>query len=246
MTLKDAYQSGLQHIQPSPKFQGSQGGAKTPMPFPGYTVITPPMSEDIENQDFYKNIEDSQQQLLQMLEPGLMVPVPADSFHVTLADLIWDGSYRDASAENPDYDQQLRSAIAQSFQQCQALAGGPPIRWQALGVMLRTRAVGICLAPKNEKSYEQIVQLRRSIYQNQQLMGLGIEQQYHFTGHITLGYFAEIPSDLDRDRLSQALADFNDKWLDSPQEILIQQAEIRKFDDMTRYYREPDWPTFKF
>jgi hypothetical protein len=246
MTLKDAYQSGLQHIQVSPKFQATEGGARKPVSFPGYTVITPPMREDVENQEFYKNIESCQQQLLEMLAPGLMVPVPADSFHVTLADLIWDGSYRDASAENPDYDEQLRSAIAQSFQQCQSLAGGPPIRWQALGVMLRTRAIGICLAPKNEQSYEQIVQLRRAIYQNQQLMGLGIEQQYHFTGHITLGYFGEIPSSLDREHLSSVLADFNDKWLDSPQEIVIQKAEIRKFDDMTRYYREADWPVFQF
>ncbi|MBO0351816.1 DUF1868 domain-containing protein [Phormidium pseudopriestleyi FRX01] len=246
MTLKDAYQSGLQHIQPSPKFQAQGGGARKPVSFPGYTVVTPPMIEDVENQEFYKNMESCQQQLLEILEPGLMVPVPADSFHVTLADLIWDGRYRDAAAENPEYDPQLRSAIAQSFQQCHSLAGGPPIRWQALGVMLRTRAIGICLAPKNEPSYEQIVQLRRSIYQNQQLMGLGIEQQYHFTCHITLGYFGEIPSSLDREHLSSVLADFNDKWLDSPQEIVIQRAEIRKFDDMTRYYREEDWPLFKF
>ncbi len=246
MTLKDAYQSGLQHIQTSPKFQGTEGGARKPVSFPGYTVITPPMGEDVENQEFYKNMESCQEQLLEMLAPGLMVPVPADSFHITLADLIWDGSYRDASAEKPDYDEQLRSAIAQSFQQCQSLAGGPPIRWQALGVMLRTRAIGICLAPKNEASYEQIVQFRRSIYQNQQLMGLGIEQQYHFTGHITLGYFGDVPSSLDREHLSSVLADFNDKWLDSPQEIVIQSAEIRKFDDMTRYYREADWPVFQF
>jgi hypothetical protein len=61
-----------------------------------------------------------------------------------------------------------------------------------------------------------------------------------------LGYFAEIPSSLDREHLSSVLADFNDKWLDSPQEILIQKAEIRKFDDMTRYYREADWPVFQF
>ncbi len=246
MTRQDSYHSGLQHIQTSPKFQAQEGGARKPVPFPGYTVITPPMGEDVENQDFYKNIEASQQQLLEIMEPGLIVPVPADSFHFTLADLIWDSSYRDAAGENPDYDRQVRSAIDQSFQQCQALTGGPEIRWQPLGVMLRTRAVAICLAPKNEKSYDQVVQLRRSIYQNQQLMGLGIEQQYHFTGHITLGYFCEIPSDLDRDRLSNALAEFNDKWLDSPQEILIHRAEVRKFDDMTRYYREEDWPVFKF
>lgn len=246
MTLKESYRSGVQHIQASPKFEPQEGGSRKPVVFPGYTVTTPPWAEDPQNEGFYKNMQASQAELLEILDPGLVVPVPAKSFHFTLADLIWDGVYRDASANDPHYDRHLREAISQSFEQCGSLSGGPPIRWQALGVMLRTRAIGICLAPKDEQSYERIVQFRRSIYQNQGLMALGIDQQYHFTGHVTLAYFGEISSNLDRDRLSVVLSDFNDRWLDSPQELLIHRAELRQFDDMTHYYREPDWPVFEF
>lgn len=109
-----------------------------------------------------------------------------------------------------------------------------------------TRAIGVCLAPRDESSYEEIVQFRRAIYQNPSFMALGIEQQYHFTAHITFGYFGTIPSDLDRHQISTVLSDFNHQWMDSPQELLIKRAELRKFDDMTRYYREESWPVLEF
>jgi len=57
--------------------------------------------------------------------------------------------------------------------------------------MVMTRSVGVCLAPTDENSYKQILEFRRSIYQNPDLIALGIEQQYHFTAHITLAYFGD-------------------------------------------------------
>lgn len=245
LTGLEAYQSGLQHIQESPKFKPTATGTREPASFPGYTLTTPPWEDDSENPTFYQNLLDCQKRLIEKLDAGLMVPVPPESFHVTLADLIWDGAYRHAS-ENPDFDEQLRNQIAQSFAQCKRI-GSNPIRWQLMGLMVRTRALGVCLVPRDQQSYEQIVEFRRSVYQNAGLMALGIEQQYHFTAHITLGYFGDIKPDLDRHKLSILLSDFNLEWVDAePQELIIQRGELRKFDDMTRYYRQADWPVFEF
>ena len=115
-----------------------------------------------------------------------------------------------------------------------------------LGLTVMPRAVGVCLVPKDEGSYEQILKFRRTIYQNPNLIALGIEQQYHFTAHITLGYFGNVSPNLDRDRLSNTLFQLNQQWLETPQELWVHRAELRKFDDMTRYYREPDWPVMYF
>jgi 2'-5' RNA ligase len=107
----------------------------------------------------------------------------------------------------------------------------------------------MCLVPKDERSYERTLQFRRFIYQNSALIGLGIEQQYHFTAHITLGYFGEIPPNLERDRLSKTLAAVNEQALgedEDAQTFCIHRAELRKFDDMIRYYREPNWSVLKF
>jgi hypothetical protein len=249
MTLPEAYRSQVQYIQPSPKFQRYSDGTIHPAPFPGYTVISPPWVDDEQNTAFYKHLEDYQQHVLQQLEPNLVVPVPAQSFHFTLADLIWASAYRHAIDEDPTFEERLHDRVAQSFQKCQPdVQSDKPIHWQVIGMFLRTRAIGVCLVPKDEESYERVLVLRRTIYQNPDLIALGVEQQYNFTAHITLGYFGEAATTVDHDRLSQTLDELNRHWLGSEalNEIWVHRAELRKFDDMTRYYRQPDWTTLRF
>jgi 2'-5' RNA ligase len=247
MTLPETYQSQVQYIQPSPKFYRDGTGAIQPAAFPGYTVISPPWSDDDQNRDFYSHLESYQQHVLQQLEPGLVIAVPAKSFHFTLADLIWAGAYRHA-IENPEFETQLHQRVAESFQKSELLIrASKPIYWQVIGLFLRTRAIGVCLVPKDEDSYNRVAALRRMIYQNPNVIGLGIEQQYNFTAHITLGYFGEVAATVDRDQLAEQLIQLNEWWLETgAQEIWVHRAELRKFDDMTHYYREPDWPAVEF
>lgn len=244
MTLPEAYRSQIQHIQESSKFQPQPEGTRQAVAFPGYTIITPPYQDDSENA-FYAKLQAYQQQLLQLpLEANLIVPVPSESFHLTLADLIWDSAYRDACLQNPQFEEDLRLCIAEIFQQYQKTTkkSANPILWQMLGLVIMPRAIGVCLVPQDESCYEQIINFRRTIYQNPQLVALGIEQHYHFTAHITLGYFGEISSDLDRTNLSTMLSELNQQWLGNSPEFLVNSAELRKFDDMTRYYRQPNFP----
>ena len=247
MTLLDSYKSQIEHIQESPKFGLDKAGVKVAVPFPGYSVITPPAGEDAENAVFYANLHSCQQRLQQELHPGSSIALPPDSFHVTLADLIWSSAFRDASDKNPEFEVQLRSCMADGFAASKPVqAGKSPIRWTVLGFMVMTRAIGVCVAPTDENSYKQILELRRSIYQNPDLIALGIEQQYHFTAHITLAYFGDIGPNLDRARLCAVMSELNEQWLDTPQELRVHRAELRKFDDMTSYLRQPDWPVFEF
>lgn len=240
LTLPATYQPQLQNIQPSPKFQAGR-----PVSFPGYSAISPPKGEDGENASFYGNLEVFQEKLLAEIEPGLVIPVPPDSFHLTVADLIWESRYQEALKANPHFPQQLKACIKDSFQTYQrsaTLRGPSP--WQLLGLLVFPRALALALVPQNEAAYEQILHLRRSLYQNPDLIALGIEQQYHFTAHITLGYFNEIPADLDRPHLAAVLSQGNDHWLETEPQILnIKQVELRQFTDMTRFQREPGDPT---
>lgn len=238
LVLPATHHLQIQNIQHSPKFEGGK-----PVSFPGYSVITPPGEEDSVNTEFYRQLTTVQQQLGQRLDSDLLVPLPPNSFHVTLADLIWDNSYRQAVKENPEFEARLKEQIQASFQSYQQnITVNQPLTWQLLGLAIRPRAILVCLVPTERESYEPIMQLRGSIYQNAALIGLGIEQQYDFTAHITLGYFGEIREDLDRDRLSKIISQVNDSLLavESPV-FTVHRAELRKFDTMVDYYREPDW-----
>lgn len=67
LTLSATYQSQLQHIQESPKFKPLPDGSRQAVPFPGYTVSSPPWEEESESSAFYTPLKELQQQLLQQL-----------------------------------------------------------------------------------------------------------------------------------------------------------------------------------
>ncbi len=246
-TLPETYRSQVQHIQESPKYQPHPDQGLEALPFPGYTIITPPGNEDEpENQELYSRLEQVQNHLVQELGADIFAPVPRSSFHLTLADVIWESAYHHA-AEDASFENQLRDRLGQIFSDCGPMSEGKAVRFQVLGLMLMPRAVGVCLAPTDEFSYNRILKFRRALYQSRDLIGLGIEQQYYFTPHITIGYFGGIPPLEKRLELGDRFVELNQQWLGKePQMFSAYRAELRKFDDMTRYYREPDWATFKF
>ena len=242
MTLPATYESQVKNIQESPKFRLTDG-TRQPVAFPGYSAITPPGAEDPANSAVFKDLAACQQQLIEKLEADLLVLVDPASFHFTLADLIWDSAYRMASDANPDFESKLIDRIEDSFKIYQdSIVDTTPIRWQVMGLTVRPRAIEVSLVPKDESSYDRIIALRRAIYQNSGLISLGIEQQYYFTAHTTLAYFANVQQEIDRVRLSDTLQEYNMHWLDHPQEIILAQAQLRKFTDMDTYERQPNFP----
>jgi hypothetical protein len=252
MTLPETYQTQVQHIQESSKFYLTSTGERKAAIFPGYTLITPPSGEESRNSDFYGQIQLYQEQLLKLAADtdlsDLIVALPPSSFHLTVADLIWDSAYRHACDRNPHFESDLQSCCGKIFQQYQQTPSNAVNEnlWQILGIMVMPRAIGICLVPQNPSSYEQIIQLRRKIYQNPKLISLGIEQQYHYTAHITLAYFGQPKPDWKRDRFADTMAEFNQQWLINAPDLRINRVELRKFDDMTCYYRQPDWAAIDF
>ncbi|MDY6783879.1 MAG: DUF1868 domain-containing protein [Cyanobacteriota bacterium] len=243
LTRRATLHSQLANIQSSPKFEDGRAVA-----FPGYSAIAPLWEGSSEILALRDRLTQLQQSLVEQMDGGLMVPVAPESFHLTLTDLLWDEAYREAIEKNPAFEEQLRDRVAQCFEQsAPQLSSNTPIQIQSLGLLLRPRAIMVGVVPQSEQGYSRILQLRRAIYQNAGLIGLGIEQQYDFTGHITLGYFDKISSDLDRDRLVSILDSINDNWLETEMpSTSIEGVWLYKFDDMNHFYREPDWPGLRF
>ncbi|MEO0490360.1 MAG: DUF1868 domain-containing protein [Cyanobacteria bacterium J06659_2] len=249
MALPQAYENQVQSIQASTKFHHSPSGSSQAASVPGYTIITPPQSDESINSQFYLQLETYQQKLLALdFGADLMVSLPLASFHLTLADLIVGSAYENACDRDANYEVNLRTCIEKIFKQYQQQYPQPqaPIKWRMQSLIVMPRAIGVALAPESLDDYEQIINFRRLIYQSSELAALGIAQQYHFTAHVTLAYFKPIPVDLNRDRVAELLAHLNQSWLNTMPEFIVDQAELRKFDDMNSFYRQPDWTKVNF
>ncbi len=237
MTLPANYEQQLQNIQSSPKFDGHK-----PVSFPGYTIITPPNGESHVNKEFYQQLKDVQGQLVTELGVDFFIGVPSDSFHLTMADLIWDNLYLDAVAQNDQFDQLLTDRIDYVFKEYQGLIKDVHcLEFEVLGLSIFPRAISVCLSP-TEDSYDPIIKLRKLIYQDEKIVNLGIEQSYEFAAHITLGYFGNISENIDLKQVESAVKTINDQWLENaPAIFTVNRLELRKFSDMNTYFREDNW-----
>jgi len=241
VTQTDTYLSTLQYVRESPKFTISASGQPSPTPFPGYTIITPTYADDPQNRAAYDLLHQIQGELVAQLPENFLLPLPVSSFHLTIADLIWNGAYSDA-ALNPTYGATLQQCLARIFTAVQPQVVGPmPVAWKVQGLLAMPRAIGLCLVPVDEASYRRTARVRRAIYQDAEAMRLGIEQQYHFTAHVTLGYFGKLPAELDRVAVADLLRQTNRHFEEQNVVLSLDRAELRYFDDMTAFTREPDW-----
>lgn len=235
----------VRHVQPSPKFHQGQV-----LDFPGYTLITPPAAEDGINADCYAWLTDLQRRLVARLSADVFIPITAGGFHLTVADLLWSDRYQMVLGSNPQFKAQLVAAIEQSFQQYRELWSSlPRPLFQPIGLALFPRAITVALLPSREQDYEAIMNLRRTLYQNSSLIALGIEQQYNFTGHVTLGYFGEGVAQPDQgEALVGVINDLNELWLEQPPPpFTVSQVELRQFPNMNLYVKEdPQDPVLSY
>ncbi len=236
MTMPANYKQQLANIQPSPKFNNGVA-----VEFPGYSIITPPWKDDEFNDEFYQHLKEVQKQLKDSLPEGLFLIVPPESFHITLADLIWDKDYIAATKENEKFDELLIAEIGKIFEESQKLPPPESLELELLGISIFPRAIAVCLAP-TEASYNYIIEIRKMIYQNEQIIKLGIEQQYEFAAHITLGYFGKSSKEFNVEEVEQKIVKINDELAEKKlPPFRLKQWELRKFTDMTNYIREEDW-----
>ena len=249
MASPQAYHSQVKLIQGSEKFDYLPSGNARVVSFPGYTIMTPPQIDDAINAQFYLRLHDYQRQLLALeVDQPLFVPLSLSSFHLTLADLIAGVAYKNACDRDADYDAKLHACIRTIFHeyQQQYAPSQIPIKWHLHSLMVMPKAIGVALVPVDFNDYEPIINFRRWIYQNPQLSALDVAQRYHFTAHITLGYFLSRPTELNCDRLADKLIDLNQSWLNTAPEFVINRAELRRFDDMTCFSRCSNWVTLEF
>ncbi len=243
-TRPEHYQQQLQNIHSSPKYQKGATGDWEAVPFPGYTLIAPTSGEDPVNQPFYEALQQAQAQLGEMFPTDFFVPIQDSSLHLTVADLLWADAFVQAE-KLPDFQDTLHREMAGVFKRYDDTKHSP-LRFQALGYMVMPRALSICLVPDTETTFQRLMDLRRAIYQTEALLGLGIEQHYNTTLHITLGYFGILPDDLDRAALAERMTKLNQSAIVTLPEFVVQRAELRRFDDMNTYRREPGWPVLEF
>ena len=233
-------QRSSQLTPPTRRFSRGADGDWEPIGHPGYTVITPTFVDESKNISTYARLGDVQHFLLKRLGVATNAPAPVTAFHLTVADLVAGKTYTEKVQGSKQ--QRLLQALSSVFNQL-PLHGG--IRLQISGLSLFAAGFIIAVAQAADASgYKRLMLLRNAIYDDTQLRDLGVERRFKFTGHITLAYIEDALSQQDRDHIAKTLSIANRHLFTKPLSLEVVWAEIRRFDDMSAFYRQGGWPVF--
>jgi len=200
----------------------SVGGSRfeaEPIPCPGCTVLAKPFP-----------IEGGISALLQGWQNTLasrstaFVPVPPDSFHMTVADLVAGAEYVELRRDGRD---------AALHQRVQSILATHRFEDRLQGIICGVGAFPISAVAfvdfENSTAYRELLRLRNAIYGDTELSRSGVERRCPFIGHITLGYFeSDTPSGIDA-----ALDEIRNAF--SPARFSIDEVGLFVFSDMSHY-----------
>jgi len=230
---------------PARRFTSENGGVWTAVPFWGYTIITPTFQEEHHrvNVATYARLGDVQQLLSGRLGLAQYAPVPITSLHLTITDLVSSTEYEKLAATFLR-EQDFRQAVSSCFGQ---LCIQGVVRAEVVGLSLFSSRVVIALVGfEDEQGYQRLRLFRDAVYRDETLSSFGIKQKSKYTGHITLAYVESVLTEPEQDRLACTLADLNQRLFASPLPLNVSRGEMRRFDDVSRFYRKRGWPVFKF
>jgi len=224
------------------KFQESNDGSWEPVPYSGYTLMTPTSQDDTENAGFYRLFNDIREKLFwKIIVPGI-VWAPTIALHLTIGRLI-SGTDFASNIMNSREDEFLL-ALRQLFSQI-STSNINSLKYQVRGLSIFPQGViAAIVSPVTEDDYQRLQAFRDDLYTDKVLKSIGVERKRSFHGHITLFYIEEKLSEKERRMLANAVTDINKSFFSTPLPFNLSRVEVRKFDNFSDFYRQDHWPVY--
>jgi len=220
------------------KFQESSDGLWEPVQYSGYTLITPTLLDDRENTAFYRILCGIREELFwNILVPGI-VWAPTIALHLTIGRLISGDVF--ANRVMNSREEALLFALSQLFSQ---ISSSSSLKYEVKGLSVSPQGIiAAIVSPITEDDYQRLQGFRDYLYTDKVIKHLGVERKSSFQGHITLFYIEEELSEKDQKMLTDAVTDINKRFFIKPLLFNLTQAEVRKFDNFSEFYRRDHWP----
>ncbi len=239
----DGVHRAARGVRPLGKFICEEGIVPRPVPYYGYTLISPPSGNDGVNGELYKLLETVSRQFDHFIGSFGLIEANPRYRHMTLARLV-SGSTFVAQFPDASCEAQFRSDIQTVLA---GLLTDHPVRCQICGISLL--AGGVIAAAVDfvtRTDFEVLHRFRDAVYGDQRLVRHGVDRARPFRGHISLFYIEKPPASDCKAALAEAIISVNRTYFSTPLPFTIHRAELCRFADFTAFTRKPDWPAFEF
>ena len=220
----------------------SNGAGWAPQPYPGFAVVSM-VDENPGNTPLPDALKAIQVELLEQCPwEGCLYPLPASSFHQTVANTLSEERFLQYIVR-PGLEPVYPDLIATVFEKMPVRpASTLPMR--LIGLSIFGTALGILGVFDNEADYCRILDFRSAFYGDPGLQGLDIRMTRPFIGHITLAYIEADLNTRQREELAAAVHRINRSLGRSLPAFNLSLAGLRRYHHLSAFLREVDYPQY--
>lgn len=230
-------------LAPAEQFRFRRG-QWSPAPYPGHAVVSMVAGPD-ENRALSEPLREFQRVLLAGLpEPGLLYPLPEESFHQTIANTLSGDNHQRLIVDTglaADYPR----IVTDTFTDFPVAAESAPLAMRMVGISIFGTAVGLLGIFNSEKEFQRVLHFRDHFYGHPRIDALGIRRTRPFIGHITLAYVERELDDAARARFVEVIASINRTIALQVLQFHLNFAELRAYDHLAEFKPLPGLPRYR-
>jgi hypothetical protein len=222
--------------------RGGGGARWAPQPYPGFAVVS--MVEDNPgNSALPDALQAIQASLLDQCPwEGALYPLPAASFHQTVANTLSEERFL-RHVVRPGLERVYPDLIATIIEKMPVQpAHALPMR--LIGLSIFGTALGLLGVFDNEADYCRILNFRSAFYSDTGLQALDIRMTRPFIGHITLAYIEADLTNRQRSALAAAVHNVNRSLGDALPVFNQSLTGLRRYHHLSAFLREDDYPQY--
>ncbi len=229
-------------LRASGRFQWN-GRGWTPTPYNGHAVLAT-MDAAAENADAIRVLAAARDDLIAGLgRPHALYPLPAESFHQTIANTLSAEKYERLVVERgleAAYPARVADVLGELDRSDGPAVDAPALR--LVGLALFGGAVGALGVFYTEAAFERVLGFRDHFYGHADIVALGIRRTRPFIGHVTLAYLESEPGDSERARLVAVIGEINRGLARRELLFAMPRAELRAYDHLAEFRALPGLP----
>lgn len=219
------------------------GQTWSPQSYPGFALQAMVDSTN-ENDSLSSALLLLQDRIVRSIQrPGVLYPLPASSFHQTVANTFSADRLQESIISNGLLDK-FPSLIDSALQSLETRNYGGAPKMQMIGISVFRTALGILGVFPDEREFDRIISFRDSLYSNPDLAKIGLKRTRPFIGHITLAYVEDTLDSSEKEALARELKSVNTGLSKEPLYFSMPKAELRRYDTLSAFEHDPAFPHF--
>ena len=214
----------------------------TPLSYPGF-ALQAMLSESSQHESLSLELQEIQKRIDHSIgREGVLYPLPAPSFHQTVANTFSADRLRRHVIDNGILDT-FPSIIENALNDWKKPDAQRPVSMRLIGLSLFRTAIGALGVFESRSDFERVIEFRDFFYGHPKLEAIGLTRTRPFIGHVTLNYVEDSLSGYEKQCLINQISRINEDL--SGKQLVMQMpiAKLHRYDNLSAFITNPQFPS---